>query len=189
MTTEDTDLNPSQEKFIDEYLIDLNATRAYKATYPDASEESARRAGSRLLTNVDIKKVLSERLKESRELLEATRERILRELNIIAFSDIKDFVDWGSRPKFKRENLELDGDLSEEDIDHMERELEHYISFKAARDILENSKAISEISMNKYGIKIKFHDKVEALNKLIEYTKLMELVEDDGQSDLEWDHE
>jgi phage terminase small subunit len=45
-------LTPKQDKFCQEYLIDLNATAAaIRAGY---SEKTARQIGNRLLTNVDI---------------------------------------------------------------------------------------------------------------------------------------
>ena len=45
-------LTEKQKKFVDEYLIDLNATQAaIRAGY---SEKTARSIGQRLLTNVDI---------------------------------------------------------------------------------------------------------------------------------------
>jgi phage terminase small subunit len=52
-----------QRKFADEYLIDCNATRAYKAAYPNIKNEgSARTLASRLLTKVDIKTYIDEQL-------------------------------------------------------------------------------------------------------------------------------
>lgn len=52
-----------QKRFCDEYLIDLNGTRAYKAAYSSVkSDEVARKAASRLLTNVDVRAYLDERL-------------------------------------------------------------------------------------------------------------------------------
>jgi phage terminase small subunit len=45
-------LNPKQEHFVAEYLIDLNATQAaIRAGY---SKKTAKSQGQRLLTNVDI---------------------------------------------------------------------------------------------------------------------------------------
>ena len=49
-------LTEKQKKFVDEYLIDLNATQAaMRAGY---SEKTARSIGQRLLTNVDIQKYM-----------------------------------------------------------------------------------------------------------------------------------
>lgn len=55
-------LNEKQQRFVDEYLIDLNATQAaIRAGY---SEKTARSQGQRLLTNVDIKTYIDEQLKK-----------------------------------------------------------------------------------------------------------------------------
>ena len=54
-----------QQKFCDEYLIDCNATRAYKVAYPNVkNDDVARKAGSRLLTFVDIKAYVDEQLEK-----------------------------------------------------------------------------------------------------------------------------
>lgn len=58
-------MTEKQKRFCDEYLIDLNATRAYRAVYRSIkSDEVARKAGSRLLTNVDVKKYITNRMEE-----------------------------------------------------------------------------------------------------------------------------
>lgn len=54
-----------QQKFADEYLIDCNATRAYKAAYPNVRKDSVARAnGSRLLAKANIKAYIEEKLTE-----------------------------------------------------------------------------------------------------------------------------
>ncbi len=56
-------MTEKQKLFADEYLIDLNATRAYLSAYPNVkNKEVARRAGSRLLTFVDVQAYINERL-------------------------------------------------------------------------------------------------------------------------------
>ncbi len=58
-------MTDKQRKFADEYLIDCNATRAYKAAYPRIkSEDAARVNGSRLLTNANIKGYIEEQLEK-----------------------------------------------------------------------------------------------------------------------------
>lgn len=58
-------MTDKQRKFCDEYLIDCNATRAYKAAYPHIKNDNvAKSAGNRLLTNVDLKSYIDERLEE-----------------------------------------------------------------------------------------------------------------------------
>ena len=54
-----------QRQFADEYLIDLNATRAYKAVYKNIKNDHvARTNGNRLLTNADIKTYIDEQLQK-----------------------------------------------------------------------------------------------------------------------------
>ena len=48
-------MTEKQKIFADEYLIDLNATRAYRAAYPSVKkDETARANGSRMLTNAKV---------------------------------------------------------------------------------------------------------------------------------------
>ncbi len=64
-----------QRKFADEYLVDCNATRAYKAAYPHIKNDNvAKSAGNRLLTIVDIKKYIEELLEKisSEKIADAT---------------------------------------------------------------------------------------------------------------------
>ena len=58
-------MTDKQRKFADEYLIDCNATRAYKAAYPRIkSDEAARVNGSKLLTNTNIRQYIDEQLEK-----------------------------------------------------------------------------------------------------------------------------
>lgn len=56
-------MTEKQKRFCDEYLIDLNGTRAYKAAYPSVkSDHTAAVNAGRLLTNADVRAYLDERL-------------------------------------------------------------------------------------------------------------------------------
>lgn len=58
-------MTEKQKRFCDEYLIDCNATRAYKTVYKNVkSDETAKSAASRLLTNVNVKKYIDDRMGE-----------------------------------------------------------------------------------------------------------------------------
>lgn len=58
-------MTPKQRKFADEYLIDLNATRAYRSAYTHIkNNDVAQAAGSRLLSNVMVKKYVDEQLEK-----------------------------------------------------------------------------------------------------------------------------
>ena len=69
-----------QQKFADEYIIDCNATRAYKAAYPMVKKDAAAAAsGSRLLKDAKIKAYIEEKLAEisSRKTAEAAEAKII----------------------------------------------------------------------------------------------------------------
>lgn len=52
-----------QKKFCDEYLIDCNGRRAYKAAYPNVKKDAVADANaSRLLSNTKVKKYIDEQL-------------------------------------------------------------------------------------------------------------------------------
>ena len=73
-----------QRKFCDEYLIACNATRAYKAAYPNIkSDEVARKAGSRLLTYVDIKEYIHEQLNKISSAKIADAKEVLEYLTAV----------------------------------------------------------------------------------------------------------
>ena len=58
-------MTDNQRKFCDEYIIDCNATRAYKAAYPNVKKDSVAAAGaSRLLKIVKIKTYIDEQLEK-----------------------------------------------------------------------------------------------------------------------------
>lgn len=54
-----------QQKFADEYIVDCNATRAYKAAYPNVKKDSiAASNGSKLLRNTKVATYIEEKLAE-----------------------------------------------------------------------------------------------------------------------------
>lgn len=86
-------LTPKQKNFADEYLIDLNATRAYKVAYPKVKkDESARANGSKLLTNTNVAAYIEKRMKDREKRTEITQDMVLQELAKIGFSNVTDFV-------------------------------------------------------------------------------------------------
>lgn len=58
-------MTEKQRKFADEYLIDCNGTRAYKAAYPNVKKDStAAAAATRMLKNVKVAAYVEEKLAE-----------------------------------------------------------------------------------------------------------------------------
>lgn len=77
-------MTEKQKKFCDEYLIDCNATRAYKTVYQNVkSDEVARKAGSRLMTNVDVKKYIADRMEEIRSEKTADAQEVIEYLTSV----------------------------------------------------------------------------------------------------------
>lgn len=130
-------LTPKQERFCQEYVIDLNATQA--AIRSGYSKKTATSIGQENLTKLDIaarvKGLQMEIAKEQR----VTQGRVVAELAKLAFTDLSDVVEMdGDTPRI-REFSELD-----------ESKLG----------------AIAEISETRQGRKIKMHDKKGALDSL-----------------------
>ena len=83
-------LTPKQSRFVDEYLIDLNATQAaIRAGY---SENCASETGYENLRKPQIQVEIQRALNRRAEQCEITAERVLMELARIAFSNMADYV-------------------------------------------------------------------------------------------------
>lgn len=84
-------LTDKQKKFVEEYLIDLNATQsAIRAGY---SPKTANEQGARLLANVSIQEAISKAMAERSRRTGINQDRIVQELARIAFVKITDVVD------------------------------------------------------------------------------------------------
>lgn len=131
-------LTPKQKIFCDEYLIDLNATRAYKKAYPSVKkDDTAAVNGNRLLRNAKVKEYIDKRMKDREKRTEITQDMVLKELAAIAFSNGADFA------KVTDDNM---------------------VHIVPTDELPENKKkAIAAIKETKFGINIETCDKVKAL--------------------------
>lgn len=87
----DTGLTDKQEKFCQEYLIDLNGTQAaIRAGY---SKNSANEQAAQNLAKLSIINRLNELRKGLSEKVGITQKMVLDELAKIGFSNIKDYMD------------------------------------------------------------------------------------------------
>ena len=127
-------LTAKQKKFVDEYLIDLNATQAaIRAGY---SKKAANRIASDNLSKHDIQQYLQECQKKLQNKTEITQERVINELASIAFSKGTDYA------------TVKNGCVTIKDTDKL----------------TENQKAvISGVKSTPYGVEIKLTDKLKAL--------------------------
>ena len=83
-------LTNKQKRFVDEYLIDLNATQAaIRAGY---SEKTAKDIGCQNLAKLNIQAAFENAIAERAERTEITADRILKEIGLLALSDMKTFV-------------------------------------------------------------------------------------------------
>lgn len=83
-------LNPKQSRFVDEYLIDLNATQAaIRAGY---SAQTARSIGAENLTKPDIQEAIQKAQAARCERTGITQDRVLAELQLLAFSDLTHYA-------------------------------------------------------------------------------------------------
>lgn len=74
-------LNEKQQRFADEYLIDLNATRAaIRAGY---SEKTAYSQGERLLRHAEVKSYIKEKMDERKEDTIASADEVMRYLTAV----------------------------------------------------------------------------------------------------------
>jgi len=144
----DPKLTEKQRRFCEEYLIDLNATRAYKAAYPSIKKEStAAQAGSRMLRNVKVAEHIRERMEDRQKRTEITQDRVLRELAAIAFADVTDIVSFnGGRVVIKP-------------TDDLPR---------------ETRKIIAGIKEGQYGTEVKTYDRIRALELLGKHLGMFE---------------
>ena len=72
-------MTPKQARFVQEYLIDLNATQA--ATRAGYSAKTAQEQGSRLLSNVMVANAVAAAQQKASERLEVTLDSIARQLD------------------------------------------------------------------------------------------------------------
>ena len=85
-------LTAKQKKFVEEYLIDLNATQAaIRAGY---SPNTAQEQSSRLLSNVMVKNEIDKAMAERSRRTGISQDRVLRELAKIAFVNPNDVINF-----------------------------------------------------------------------------------------------
>lgn len=77
-------MTDKQQIFADEYLKDLNGTRAYKVAYPNVKKDSsAATAAGRLLRNVEIKSYIDKQLEKMHNERTANAKEILEYLTAV----------------------------------------------------------------------------------------------------------
>lgn len=131
-------LTKKQKLFIEEYLIDLNATQAaIRAGY---SEKRASELGYQLLQKTTVSDEIQKRMKDREKRTEITQDMVLKELAKIGFADVTDFVTIESKGSYKAVQVKSTDDMPGDKLG-----------------------AIAGIKEGANGIEIKLNDKGKAL--------------------------
>lgn len=140
-------LTPKQQRFMQEYLIDCNATQAaIRAGY---SPRTAYSIGQENLRKPEIAAALRAQMSRVAKKLEVSQERVIAELARVGFSDLREVARW-------------DGDV-------VELRSSEEISHDAAAALQEVSQHTTEAGAQ---VKVKLHSKIEALDKLAKHLNL-----------------
>ena len=134
-------LSAVHKKFCREYVIDFNRTRAYLKAFPKCtSEKTAKTSATRLLKKPEINSYILKLLEEQEKRAEKKADDIIAEMEKIAFSNIKDYV-------------EIEGNS---------------VTIKKTKDIPDDkAAAIKSVSETAEGcLKIHLHNKLAALELL-----------------------
>lgn len=142
-------LTPKQALFVQEYLVDLNATQAaIRAGY---SKKTAYSMGQENLNKPEIQAAITEAKAKRIEAVQIDANRVILELAHLGLVDISQAVEFGP----------------------------HGVTVKDSKELPEGvRRAISEVSQvetaNGKTVKVKFHDKVPALKLLGEHLGLFD---------------
>lgn len=131
-------LSEKQKRFVQEYLVDLNATAA--ARRAGYSAKTAEVIGYENLRKPQIAAEIKKQQVKQQAKLEITQERVLQELAAIAFANGTDFV-----------TVTATGLLDVKPTSKIPK---------------EKLPAIAGIKYNQLGVEVKLHDKVKALELL-----------------------
>ena len=140
-----SDLTPKQVLFVDEYLIDLNATQAaIRAGY---SENSAKQIGTENLAKPDLQEAIAEAMNERSARMKIDQDRVMQEFARLGLSDMRAFAEWGPDGVTLTTSAELSDD--------------------AARCVAE----VSETRTKDGGstVRFKIHPKLPALESLMKH--------------------
>lgn len=146
-------LTRKQAAFVEEFLIDLNATAAYNCAGYTASGHGAEVNAAKLLSNTEVASAVASAMKIRSQRTEISADRVLRELARIAFFDV---------PRA----FNLDGSLKP--LDQLDDDTAAAIG--GIEVFEEHDRKGNVIGVTK---KLKIVDKVAALDKLARHLGLL----------------
>jgi|GEM_PF-356979 len=157
-------LTDKQTLFCEEYLIDFNGSRAYRAAYPNVKKDSSAASSAyKLLRKAEIQAYLGNRTSKVAARLEITLERTLRAYARRAYFD-------------PRSLLDQDGNIKP--LHRMDRDTAAAITdikVKALKPIItEDEKTGKEVIFEQSLIEVKFDNGNAARDALAKYLGLFE---------------
>lgn len=151
-------LTEKQARFVAEYLVDLNATQAaIRAGY---SEKTAEVIGYENLRKPQISAAIEKAIQDRQRRTEITQDRVLQELARIAFANGTDFARIVSTPTVTTV-VDEEGYTQQ-----VLRPVQRVELVDTERIDPEKRAAIAGIKEGKFGIEVKSHDKIRALELL-----------------------
>lgn len=149
---DDSDLTEQQKMFCLYYLQSFNATQSYINAYK-CDYTAAMANGSRLLRNDSIKAQIDNLKKELQSEEFYTAQDIMMQYAKQAFSDITNFVDFGTKTILNEETGEAET---------------YSVSYVELKDSAQVDGAlIQEVKKGKDGVSIKLYDKQKAMQELL----------------------
>ncbi len=151
--------------FANEYLIDLNGTRAYKEAYPHVkNDNTAAAAATRLMNNPEVKDYIDKRIKDRLERIEVTQDDVIQELAAIAFANGSDYAKVVTKPVMIQTS---EGDYVPALDSEGNQMYYQAVEIEETEELTKRQiKAISGIKQGKNGIELTTYDKVKALELL-----------------------
>ena len=147
-----TKLTAKQQRFVEEYLVDLNATQAaIRAGY---SKKTARLSGHRNITNDNIAAEIQAGRDKLSEMTGVTAERVIEELALVAFTNMQDYI-----------QVNADGQ-PELDFSALTRDQAAALSEIITEEVWRGR---GEDAKRMIRTKFKLHSKMSALDQLCKY--------------------
>lgn len=164
----DDGLTDKQKQFCLLYLQSFNATQAYMKVY-GADYDTARTEGSKNLAKPNIKQHLANLKKDIGTSLHVTAKDIASEYAKQAFSDIGDYVRFGSWPE-QLEVYDADSERAIPLLDADGNEVVRHNSYVYFNDDQRvDTSLIKSVKMGKDGPVVELYDKQKAMSELLKY--------------------
>ena len=87
-------LTPKEQRFVEEYLVDLNATQAYVRSHPGTKANTARVEASKHLTKPNIQAALAEGRAAMSQRTQITADKALTQAWLVATADARELIEY-----------------------------------------------------------------------------------------------